>query len=61
MHKQPDSSMMALVYVVNEHEARYTITHLHRKKIGYKRIHVSLHKDASTDPHRLRQVSLPND
>ena len=53
--------MMALVYVVNEHEARYTITHLHRKKIGYKRIHVSLHKDASTDPHRLRQVSLPND
>ncbi|CAH1794385.1 unnamed protein product, partial [Owenia fusiformis] len=39
---QPDNTNIAVVQVPSLDEARFTISQFHRKKIGYKRIHVSL-------------------
>jgi len=38
----PDNTCIGFVRVTNMDEARQAIAHFHRKKIGYKRIHVAL-------------------
>ena len=44
---QPDNTSLAFVLVASIDDARYAISQFHRKKIGYKRIHVAL-VDSST-------------
>ena len=39
---QPDNTNIGYVKVSSIEDARYAISQFHRKKIGYKRIHVSL-------------------
>jgi meiosis arrest female protein 1 len=39
---QPDNTSIGFVKVPTVDDARYLISQFHRKKIGYKRIHVSL-------------------
>ena len=39
---QPDNTNIGYVRVGTIDEARYAISQFHRKKIGYKRIHVAL-------------------
>lgn len=47
-----DSSNMAIVYLPNQESARYAISQCHRKKIGYKRIHVAMYSSNSTNNDR---------
>ena len=42
MHTQPDNTNIGYVRVPTIDEARFAISQFHRKKIGYKRIHVAL-------------------
>lgn len=42
MQMQPDNTSIAFVRVPSVDDARYAISQFHRKKIGYKRIHVSI-------------------
>ena len=39
---QPDNTSIAFVRVPSVDDARYAISQFHRKKIGYKRIHVAI-------------------
>ena len=39
---QPDNTNVGYVKMRTIEDARYAISQFHRKKIGYKRIHVSL-------------------
>lgn len=39
---QPDNTSLAIVKVPSIEDARFAISQFHRRKIGYKRIHVSL-------------------
>ena len=39
---QPDNTSVAFVRVPSVEDARYAISQFHRKKIGYKRIHVAI-------------------
>ncbi|CAD5122555.1 DgyrCDS10969 [Dimorphilus gyrociliatus] len=39
---QPDNTNIGIVRVPTEENARYAISQLHRRKIGYKRVHVQL-------------------
>lgn len=56
---QVDGSPMALVEVPSEDDARLVISNYHRRKIGYKRILIAIHKpDSPQDPQRLRFVEL---
>ena len=48
---QPDNTSIAFVRVPSVDDARYAISQFHRKKIGYKRIHVALVDNSSgADP-----------
>ena len=48
---QPDNTSLAFVLVSSVDDARYAISQFHRKKIGYKRIHVALVDNSSgADP-----------
>jgi len=38
----PDNTSIGFVSVPSMDEARQAVAHFHRKKIGYKRIHVAL-------------------
>jgi len=42
---QPDNTSIGMVKVPNIEEARFAISQFHRKKIGYKRIHVTLKQE----------------
>jgi len=42
MQMLPDNTCIGFVYVPSMEEARQAVAHFHRKKIGYKRIHVAL-------------------
>ncbi|XP_053388921.1 meiosis regulator and mRNA stability factor 1-like [Mercenaria mercenaria] len=42
---QPDNTSLGLIKVGSIEEARFAISQFHRKKIGYKRIHVTLKSD----------------
>ena len=45
MNLQPDNTSLAFIKVGSVEEARFAISQFHRKKIGYKRIHVTLRND----------------
>lgn len=47
---QPDNTSIGMVKVPNIEEARFAISQFHRKKIGYKRIHVTLKQEESQRP-----------
>ena len=51
---QSDGSSMALVYAPNQEDARFAISQCHRKKIGYKRIQVSMYSPES--PNNAQRV-----
>jgi len=38
----PDNTSIGFVCVPSMEEARQAVAHFHRKKIGYKRIHIAL-------------------
>ena len=42
MQMLPDNTSIGFVHVPSMEEARQAVAHFHRKKIGYKRIHVAL-------------------
>jgi len=42
MQLLPDNTSIGFVHVPSMEEARQAMAHFHRKKIGYKRIHVAL-------------------
>lgn len=46
---QPDNTNIGYIKVPSMEEANYALTQFHRKKIGYKRIHVTIvnHDDDS--------------
>ncbi|XP_064600287.1 meiosis regulator and mRNA stability factor 1-like isoform X2 [Liolophura sinensis] len=44
---QPDNTSIGMVKVPSVEEARFAISQFHRKKIGYKRIHVALKNEDS--------------
>ncbi|KAL5019265.1 hypothetical protein ScPMuIL_004987 [Solemya velum] len=44
---QPDNTSLGMVKLPTIEEARFAISQFHRKKIGYKRIHVTLKNDDS--------------
>ncbi|XP_052266236.1 meiosis regulator and mRNA stability factor 1-like isoform X2 [Dreissena polymorpha] len=46
---QPDNTSLGVVKVGSIDEARFAISQFHRKKIGYKRIHVTLRTDETTN------------
>ncbi|CAC5393561.1 LKAP [Mytilus coruscus] len=47
---QPDNTSIGMVKVPNIEEARFAISQFHRKKIGYKRIHVTLKQEETQRP-----------
>ncbi|XP_069125542.1 meiosis regulator and mRNA stability factor 1-like [Argopecten irradians] len=47
---QPDNTSIGMVKVPSKEEARFAISQFHRKKIGYKRIHVTLKNDEGQHP-----------
>ncbi|XP_033736360.1 meiosis regulator and mRNA stability factor 1-like isoform X2 [Pecten maximus] len=47
---QPDNTSIGMVKVPSKEEARFAISQFHRKKIGYKRIHVTLKNDEGLHP-----------
>ncbi|XP_025094974.1 meiosis regulator and mRNA stability factor 1-like isoform X2 [Pomacea canaliculata] len=47
---QPDNTTLAIVKVASVEDARFAISQFHRRKIGYKRIHVSLSNDFDQTP-----------
>lgn len=52
---QPDNTNIGFVRVATIDDARYAISQFHRKKIGYKRIHVALmNHDFGADNANLR-------
>jgi len=52
---QPDNTNVGFVKLHNIEDARFAISQFHRKKIGYKRIHVSLvNKDVSSTTNNVR-------
>jgi len=42
MQMLPDNTSIGFVRVTSMEEARQAVAHFHRKKIGYKRIHIAL-------------------
>ena len=42
MQMLPDNTSVGFVRVPTMEDARQAVAHFHRKKIGYKRIHVAL-------------------
>ncbi|KAK7501530.1 hypothetical protein BaRGS_00007334 [Batillaria attramentaria] len=56
---QPDNTSLAVVKVPTLEDARFAISQFHRRKIGYKRIHVSLRNDGDQVPaESTRQESV---
>ena len=49
VYLQPDNTSLGVVKVGGIEEARFAIAQFHRKKIGYKRIHVTLRTDSTTN------------
>lgn len=47
---QPDNTSLGMVKVPSIEEARFAISQFHRKKIGYKRIHVTLKNEETQRP-----------
>ncbi len=47
---QPDNTNVGYVKLQSIEDARYAISQFHRKKIGYKRIHVALVSSDATQP-----------
>ncbi|KAK3091075.1 hypothetical protein FSP39_016962 [Pinctada imbricata] len=47
---QPDNTSLGMVKIPSVEEARFAISQFHRKKIGYKRIHVTLKTEDSQRP-----------
>ena len=47
MQMQADNTSVGFVRVPTAEEANHVIAQFHRKKIGYKRIHVALHDGSS--------------
>ncbi|XP_052765793.1 meiosis regulator and mRNA stability factor 1-like isoform X2 [Mya arenaria] len=50
VYLQPDNTSLGVIKVGSMEEARFAISQFHRKKIGYKRIHVTLRTDTATTP-----------
>ncbi|XP_061175452.1 meiosis regulator and mRNA stability factor 1-like isoform X2 [Saccostrea echinata] len=58
---QPDNTSLGMVKVPSIEEARFAISQFHRKKIGYKRIHVTLKNEDTQRPAsstRMEAVAL---
>ncbi|XP_048760043.2 meiosis regulator and mRNA stability factor 1-like isoform X2 [Ostrea edulis] len=58
---QPDNTSLGMVKVPSIEEARFAISQFHRKKIGYKRIHVTLKNEETQRPAsstRMEAVAL---
>ena len=60
---QLDNTSVAIVSVPHIDDARFTISQFHRKKIGYKRIHVSLLNPdgGDTNPPNVRWAASDSD
>lgn len=61
MQMQPDNTSIGFVRVPTAEEARHAIAQFHRKKIGYKRIHVALQDGVSTTASSMKSVHNSQD
>lgn len=61
MQMQSDNTSIGFVRVPSAEEARHAIAQFHRKKIGYKRIHVALHDGVSSTTSSIKSVHDPCD
>lgn len=55
---QSDGSPIAIVQVGSQQEAQFTISQLHRQKLGPKRIIISYSQNNSPDPEQLRAMVI---
>lgn len=53
---QADGSPIANIRVNSQQEAQFTISQLHRQKLGHKRIIISYAQNNSPDPEELRAM-----
>lgn len=55
---QSDGSPLATIQVSTQQEAQFTISQLHRQKLGHKRIIISYAQNNSPDPEHLRAIVI---
>ncbi|CAG9812530.1 unnamed protein product [Phaedon cochleariae] len=55
---QADGGPIANIRVNSQHEAQFTISQLHRQKLGHKRIVISYAQTNSPDPEQLRAIII---